>query len=628
MFKQIIDSKIAYLTIFFLLFFNFTVYGKTVLFEDNFNEGMSSEWVSKAPSQWVSEGWLHSKDTDGWPRDSMAVVHDSDPSWQNYTLSLTADFVPESPWQRICVLAKTDNYLRTSAGTSGSAYQLTLFGPDYPENIGKTPFLIFNRIDSDADTQIELVRLEWPLTTSPMFVELSFIDDRIVLSIDEQFAFDIIDPDPLIYGGVGIHAVWESEARFDDIKVTSENDNQEALALELIAELPDVNHIQAIHIRDEAPDEIIIATENMGAGCGGGTAASIWKASIQPLTGESTALTKIQNLSKIQNVRYSLVESSDGTLFTGGGWCGYKPSYYSTDGGETWSSADAGMVYPPNSTFSFTEFNGQVYAGTGYDPYPGEIYRWLGDGRWEHVFTFPSPARCIVYTMQVYNERLFAGSWVYGWNNSTCSGSSGIYVSSDGVNFLATQGIPSCYSVFHILEVEDQLIAWVQDYYSGEKYVYLWNNDSWEELGFIGLQLNIGFRPVVYSNYAIYAYGQVSENSPRGIHQSDDFGLTWQFVAPFAEVEISALHIYDDVLYAGTYHDSNQMAFLYKLELGEHNPNDEPSDDSHKWQCKKRFFRKLYYKAKMRRKKLDMWRKYIREVKRKVYYYHLHHERK
>ena len=74
---------------------------------------------------------------------------------------------------------------------------------------------------------------------------------------------------------------------------------------------------------------------------------------LDPATGELVRLEKKQDLAKIQNTRNTLFEACDGTLFTGGGWCNYKPPYFSTDGGETWRPADAGPVHPPNSTFSF-----------------------------------------------------------------------------------------------------------------------------------------------------------------------------------------------------------------------------------------------------------------------------------
>ena len=81
----------------------------TILFEDHFDGGvMSPEWVSKMPSQWVEDGWLHNRDTDGWPRDAMATVHDSDPSWTDYEVAVRIDPLTDATWDYANLLLRTD----------------------------------------------------------------------------------------------------------------------------------------------------------------------------------------------------------------------------------------------------------------------------------------------------------------------------------------------------------------------------------------------------------------------------------------------------------------------------------------------------------------------------------------
>ena len=95
---------------------------------------------------------------------------------------------------------------------------------------------------------------------------------------------------------------------------------------------------------------------------------------------------------------------------------GSTPPYFSKDGGETWQPADRG-VHPPASSYCLGEYRGRVYIGTGYEPEHGQIYRWLGDSgpnHWELVQDI-APPRSMVWSFAVFNDRLFVGSWIYGW---------------------------------------------------------------------------------------------------------------------------------------------------------------------------------------------------------------------
>ena len=339
---------------------------------------------------------------------------------------------------------------------------------------------------------------------------------------------------------------------------------------ELLAAVSPVYNIDGINVRDAASHEIVFGARNPGATCGGGTPASAWKMTLDPLTGDVVDVTKKQDLSLIQNLRGTLFERSDGALFTGGGWCGYKPPYYSVDGGETWQRADAGPVHPPNSTFSYAELDGVLYAGTGYAPHHGQVYRWLGGGNWELVLDI-APPRSIVKTMAVYDDRLFVGSQVYGWGGSGCASSVPVYVSSDGNTFTATTGIPPCYSVRDLLVVGDQLVARAADYFNNlDQRMYHWNDgtQTWDEIGAVALDWHLHSQPdmVAHADH-IYAYGQAPGDPSAGIYRSTDLGQTWQQVAVIENPDVSALAIHDSVLYAGTRGDASNVAYIYRIPL-------------------------------------------------------------
>jgi|GEM_PF-2715535 len=186
-----------------------------VLFQDDFESGMSSEWVSKMPNQWVDNGWLHNQDRDGWPRDAMAVVHDSDSNWTDYTLSLTVDPIENSSsWTHANVLFRTDNYVRSSGPSSGRAYQLDIKGWENR--------VVLYRSNNDTHNHQLLAELyPFSVPAGPMDVIVSVEGGHIQVWFDGLLVVDVVDPNPLLFGGVGVHNIWESEARYDNIIVES-----------------------------------------------------------------------------------------------------------------------------------------------------------------------------------------------------------------------------------------------------------------------------------------------------------------------------------------------------------------------------------------------------------------------
>ena len=206
------------------------LFGEQVLFEDHFDVGqLSAEWESKYPEQWVEDGWLHTQDTDdAWPRDSLAVVHDSDPTWTDYAVSLKADFVDGSEWENFTLVLRSDGFDRSSAGSSGRGYEVIFNGVDgWTTPDQNTVELV--RWDFENDGATSLSRTTVPLSDNPMELDVSLDGGRIRLWIDDDLIFDVSDTDPLPSGGFGVHAIWESEARFDDIQIVAAATGQDLI---------------------------------------------------------------------------------------------------------------------------------------------------------------------------------------------------------------------------------------------------------------------------------------------------------------------------------------------------------------------------------------------------------------
>jgi hypothetical protein len=324
-----------------------------------------------------------------------------------------------------------------------------------------------------------------------------------------------------------------------------------------------IQYIESIQVLDGNPNEIVFISQNIGASCGWGTPAAAWKMILDPDTGLMTGVEFKQKLNLIQNGRTSLFERSDGTLFTGGGWCGYKPPYYSTDDGETWQRADAGPVHPPNSTFSYAELKGSVYAGTGYEPWHGQVYRWLGGGNWQLVLDIPPP-RSIVSSMIDYKDQLFVGSYVYWWSTSGCQYSTPVYVSSDGGTFNATTGIPPCYTITQLLTTGDQLLALADSH--PKYYLYLWNDCTgvWEEISSFNKYDRMPWNQMVSNNGFLYIYGKAPGDAFAGIYRSKDMGASWNQIAVHEGPDVTTMHVHDGTIYMGT-KSASGIAYIYRF---------------------------------------------------------------
>jgi len=334
------------------------------------------------------------------------------------------------------------------------------------------------------------------------------------------------------------------------------------LTPQLIGRVPGsgIDYIEAVQVLDTNPNEVVLAVRNIGAGCGGGTPAAIWKMTQQSGTVVDAVLK--QSLSQIQNVRSSLFESADGTLFTGGGWCGYKPPYYSTDRGERWTTANVG-VSPPNSTFAYAELDGKVYAGTGYDPWLGEVYRWLGRGTWERVFQFGKP-RTVAHTMTGYQGRLFVGTGIIG--PGSCSGTVPVYISSDGTAWTATSGMGSCQQVYWLVIAGNQLVAFTVGSSPTNNFIYRWTGSAWQNIGVNPLINTWRVRPAGTEEGIIFNVGQLPGDVSPGLYQSSDLGLIWTQVAPFPSPKITSLHLEGSTLFLGTERDAgSNAALVYKM---------------------------------------------------------------
>lgn len=184
-----------------------------ILFEDHFTSPtLSPEWKSIKPSQYVEDSWLHSLDTNTG-RDSFAVVHDGDMTWTDYTFRVKADGLLSMGGEvdDFNLLFRTHGMKYAPLGIDGHYYRL---------EVGTGGYALW-RYDGFASSNTTLFSKPGPFDTSkPINVTITVTGARIQVWFDGKSVIDVIDPAPLLYGGIGVGAVWESEARFDDVVVS------------------------------------------------------------------------------------------------------------------------------------------------------------------------------------------------------------------------------------------------------------------------------------------------------------------------------------------------------------------------------------------------------------------------
>ena len=343
------------------------------------------------------------------------------------------------------------------------------------------------------------------------------------------------------------------------VKVQAEEES--VFTLELLGEVQTPDGIRAIEVRDAVPNEIVFATRDTPNGPG-----RVWKMTLDPVTGAVVSILSKQVLYGIGSVSHVIFERSDETLFTGSGWLGFNPPYYSTDGGETWQTAGGGSIGGSYSTYIYAEFNGNIYAGTGYWGYHGKLHRWLGSGNWTQVFDYPPP-RSTLGALAVHDGKLFLTAGIYWPNNSGWESSVPVYATSDGISYTPTTGIPPYNQIPYFFIVNGDLLAWgysVLD--ASHRTVFRCNGLEWEELGPLTIGWVRPYRTAITDGRAIYESGKAPGDLLNGVCRSLDGGLTWEQIAVLDNPIALAFCVHKNVLYVGT-NTSGNKAYIYRIKL-------------------------------------------------------------
>lgn len=327
-----------------------------------------------------------------------------------------------------------------------------------------------------------------------------------------------------------------------ELEVYIEVEEEQCGKLQTIVTLP--SSVEAIQRLDSDPDTLLVATRG----------AAIWRIELDHYTGEANDVSLQQSLDLIQSTTGAFFESADGTLFTGGGYEGSTPPYYSTDHGNSFQPATSGD-YPPDATFVYAELNGVVYAGTGQGenigPYPAAVHRYDGEGSWSHVFSVPPPHNRI-QAMAVHQGQLFVGAAIREDPVECVDDASPVYVSSDGESFTPTLGFSCAGSVKALASNGDQLLALMDGFHMEGGTVLAWDptRERFSDLPNHPFDVRtVDQHRFVVRDGVCYAAAFLEGDWDGGIYRSED-GVSWTPIVEQEELILYALNVEADPLYA------------------------------------------------------------------------------
>jgi hypothetical protein len=200
------------------------------IFHDDFDGPvLGSEWVVKLGNAWTEDGWAVLQHLPGGvgPRDTI-IVADEGGDWTDYRVKTR--FVAEgggNNWYRAHLYFRVADVHGWPA--TGSYYAVSMVTPIYGSSEG--PGIGVYRIKNGVYTSLGQLgkadpELQGVFDNFDNTIEVEADGDHIRVWANKTtgpktLMFDLVDPDPISEGGVGLGAVWESRTRFDYVSVRS-----------------------------------------------------------------------------------------------------------------------------------------------------------------------------------------------------------------------------------------------------------------------------------------------------------------------------------------------------------------------------------------------------------------------
>ncbi len=187
-----------------------------VLLDENFNgTSLSPEWHIEQGFAEVNGGYVDIFGSTGGSRDGWIVAGEGS-SWSNYHFS--THFIADGGgdnWFRGEIAFRVQDF---HSWTTGTFYRLSIDTPIWgggPGSNGGGTVALISYVNNKPSLVGVISPLPGIIADQDNMVDIWAIGNHIQVAINDTQLIDINDPNPILIGGVGLGAIWESHVRYD-----------------------------------------------------------------------------------------------------------------------------------------------------------------------------------------------------------------------------------------------------------------------------------------------------------------------------------------------------------------------------------------------------------------------------
>ena len=187
-----------------------------VLLDENFNgTSLSPEWHTEQGFAEVNGGYVDVFGSDGNSRDGWIVAGEGSP-WSDYHFS--THFIADGGgdnWFRSEIAFRVQ---ASDPWTTGTFYRRSIDTPIWgggPGSNGGGTVALISYINNNPSLVEEISPFPGVIADQDNVVDIWATGNHIQVAINGTQLIDVIDQNPILTGGVGLGAIWESHVRYD-----------------------------------------------------------------------------------------------------------------------------------------------------------------------------------------------------------------------------------------------------------------------------------------------------------------------------------------------------------------------------------------------------------------------------